>query len=161
TMSAGEQRDAASIIARNARLLLKHVNDLLDVSRLEAGKLKSDLKDSDLAALVRFVVSHFEVLARERAIELRVELPESCVCAVDAAMLQRALMNLLSNAFKFTPAGGVVRCRLEANPVEVRLSVDDTGPGVPPPLRESIFERFRQEEHGAKHRFPGTGLGLA
>ncbi|HEX7037943.1 MAG TPA: ATP-binding protein, partial [Pseudomonadales bacterium] len=162
TMSANEQRDAASTIARNARLLLKHVNDLLDVSRLEAGKLNIDLKDTDLPALVRFVLSHFEVLARERAIDLRVEVPdESCVCAVDAAMLQRVLMNLLSNAFKFTPDGGVIRCRLQSTSAEMRLSVDDSGPGVPPPLRESIFERFRQEEHGATHRFPGTGLGLA
>ena len=67
-----ERRETAQVIARNARMLLKHVNDLLDISKLEAGKLKIELQDTDVAALVRFIASHFDVLAAERDVDLSV-----------------------------------------------------------------------------------------
>ena len=100
------QLETAQVIARNARMLLKHVNDLLDISKLEAGKLKIELQTTDVAALVRFIASHFDILAAERDVSLSVQTPASLVAAVDAAKLQRVVMNLLSNAFKFVPLGG-------------------------------------------------------
>ena len=94
TMSLAERREAGEVVARNARMLLKHVNDLLDMSRIEAKKLKIDLVDSDVAALVRFVASHFSALAVERRIQFEVDAEQACVAAVDPEKLQRVLMNL-------------------------------------------------------------------
>jgi PAS domain S-box-containing protein len=152
------RRESAQVVARNARMLLKHVNDLLDMSKLEAKKLRIDLQDTDVSALVRFLASHFAVLAAERKIEYVVDADEACVAAVDPDKLQRVLMNLLGNAFKFT--GGRVRCSLRQTQ-EIMISVDDSGPGVKPELRQAIFERFRQGDGGVNRRVGGTGLGLA
>ena len=156
-----ERRESGQVIARNARMLLKHVNDLLDMSKLEARKLKIEPQDTDVAALVRFLASHFAVLAADRRIEYRIEADEACVTAVDPDKLQRVLMNLLGNAFKFVPAGGRVRCSLRQSPSEFTVSVDDSGPGVKPELRQAIFERFRQGDGGINRKAGGTGLGLA
>lgn len=172
-LSTGEptptQRQDLEGVERNARLLLKHVNDLLDVSKLESGKMVADYAQVDLARLVRQTAAHFESPAQERQIAYTVETPESLPAQVDADKVQRILMNLLSNAFKFAPAGGRVRCALdvggEAGTTGQRgyaiITVADSGPGVPLPLRESIFERFFQAEASSTRRFGGTGLGLA
>jgi PAS domain S-box-containing protein len=160
-MRPDELRETAQVIVRNAKMLLKHVNDLLDISKLEAGKLKIDLHDTDLCALVRYIASHFEIIAAERRVDFRVEVPPSWIGAVDPDKLQRVVMNLLSNAFKFVPRGGVVRCKLEVASDKVVLSVEDSGPGVDPALREAIFERFRQGDGAANREVSGTGLGLA
>jgi PAS domain S-box-containing protein len=160
-MDLSERREAAHVIARNARMLLKHVNDLLDMSKLEAGKLKIELRDVDVAELVRFLASHFGVLAAERTIDYVVDATEACVAAVDPDKLQRVLMNLLANAFKFVPDGGRVRCRLSQSSHELTISVEDSGPGVKPELRLAIFERFRQGDGGSNRKAGGTGLGLA
>ena len=84
-----------------------------------------------------------------------------CVAAVDPDKLQRVLMNLLGNAFKFVPAGGRIRCSLRHSAHELTVSVDDSGPGVKPELRQAIFERFRQGDGGINRKAGGTGLGLA
>jgi PAS domain S-box-containing protein len=161
TMGLAQRREAAQVVARNARMLLKHVNDLLDMSKLEAGKLKIELRDTDVAALVRFLASHFGVLAAERRIDYEVEAAEPCRTAVDRDKLQRALMNLLANAFKFVPDGGRVRCTVGRSPHELTVTVEDSGPGVKPELRAAIFERFRQGDGGIDRKVGGTGLGLA
>jgi PAS domain S-box-containing protein len=161
TMAIGERREAGQVVAKSARMLLKHVNDLLDMSKLEAKKLKIELVNSDVAALVRFLASHFAVLAADRGIELVVDADQALVAAVDPDKLQRALMNLLGNAFKFVPAGGKVRCSLLVSPDELSIAVDDSGPGVKPGERQAIFERFRQGDGGVNRQRGGTGLGLA
>src|SRR5436190_6317967 len=104
TMDVAQRRESGQVVARNARMLLKHVNDLLDMSRIEARKLKIELQDTDVAALVRVLASHFAVLAHDRHIEYTVDAELSCVNAVDPDKLQRVVMNLLGNAFKFVPA---------------------------------------------------------
>lgn len=160
-MELSERREGAQVITRNARMLLKHVNDLLDMSKLEAGKLKIELQDTDVAALLRFLASHFGVLAAERRIEYVVDADGACIAAVDIDKVQRVLMNLLANAFKFVSDGGRVRCSLRELPGNLVLSVDDSGPGVRPELRQAIFERFRQGDGGTNRKASGTGLGLA
>jgi len=149
------------VLERNARLLLRHVNTLLDVSKLEAGAMRPVYAEVDLAALVRLGAANFDGLARERGITLGLEVPDALPAQADAEKLERVLLNLLSNAFKFTPAGGRVRCALEGGEGRARLVVEDTGPGVPVDMREAIFERFRQAETGPTRQFGGTGLGLA
>jgi PAS domain S-box-containing protein len=156
-----QRRESAQVVARNARMLLRHVNDLLDMSKLEAGKLKIELQDTDVAALVRFLASHFAVLADERGIDYQIDANEPCMAAVDPDKLQRVIMNLLANAFKFVPAGGRVRCALQHSARELSVAVEDSGPGVAPALRQAIFERFRQGDGGSNRKVGGTGLGLA
>jgi PAS domain S-box-containing protein len=160
-MSPEIQRDTAKVIVRNARMLLKHVNDLLDISKLEAHKLKIDLQETDVTELVRFIASHFDILAVERSVNFLLETGPSYIAAIDPEKLQRVVMNLLSNAFKFVPAGGTVRCSMQTAAKELVLSVEDSGPGIKQEMRKVIFERFSQGEGGTNRQFAGTGLGLA
>ena len=156
-----ERRESAQVIARNARMLLKHVNDLLDMSKLEAGKLKIEPQDTDVAALLRLMASHFAVLAADRRIEYVVAADDDGVAAVDADKLQRVIMNVLANAFKFVPDGGRVSVSLRRSGDALAITIEDSGPGVPAHMRQAIFERFRQAEGGASRTRGGTGLGLA
>lgn len=161
-----EQRQDLEIVDRNARLLLKQVNDLLDVSKLEAGRMTPSYAQGDLAQLVRLTAANFDGLAEEKQITFTLELPESLPAQIDGVKVQRILLNLIANAFKFTPRGGTICCHLatdgaEAPATRAILAVRDSGPGVPLELRETIFERFSQGEGGTTRRFGGTGLGLA
>lgn len=160
-MPLAERRQSAQVITRNSRMLLKHVNDLLDMSKLEAGKLKIELQDTDISSLLRLLASNFAVLAAERRIDYVIDAADGCVAAVDADKLQRVIMNVIANAFKFVPDGGRVRIALKHSADLVVLSVDDSGPGVKPEMRHAIFERFRQADGGSARKQGGTGLGLA
>jgi CheY-like chemotaxis protein len=155
------RQELAQVITRNARILLKHVDDPLDISKFEAGKLNFTLQDTDMASLVHLTASNFEIVAHERKIDYLVLADEAYVCAVDPEKVQRVLMNLLANAFKFAPVGGTIRCTLQQVKKDLMLSIEDSGSGVKPELREAIFERFRQGEGGTNRQFGGTGLGLA
>ena len=151
-------------IVRNARTLARHVNDLLDVARVEAGQMGLDRDQVDAARLVRAIVSNFEFAAAERKVKLLVETPESLSWALDAGKLQRIVLNLLSNALKFTPPQGTIRVALEVEGGEgevptLVLKVADSGPGIAPEHREEVFVRFRQLESASNKG--GTGLGLA
>lgn len=166
---AGAERGSAEradleVIARNARTVLRHVNDLLDVAKLEAGRMAIGLAEVDAARLVRIAAAHFEAVAVERNVSFVVEAPEQLPRVLDAAKFQRILLNLLSNAFKFTPPGRRIRCTVRAagdgEPEGgLVLEVADAGPGVPVEHRDAIFLRFRQLD--AADRQGGTGLGLS
>lgn len=149
------------MVQRNALILHSHVNDLLDLSKLEAGKMRADLSRIDLADTLRLGAGCFESISVDRRVELEIEAPESLPLMLDAEKIQRVITNLLTNALKFTPPEGRIRCSLAKNPGEVELRIEDSGPGVPPAERERIFDRFRQAEPSSGHRFGGTGLGLA
>ena len=155
-----DRRDL-EVARRNAQILLKHVNDLLDVAKLEAGKIALNYAEVDLARLIGQLASNFELLARERQLSYRIEAPGPVPAQLDPDKFQQILMNLLSNAVKFTPPGGSVRCRLEVDQGLAVITVADSGPGVPVELRGAIFERFFQAEQPETRFFGGTGLGLA
>jgi PAS domain S-box-containing protein len=157
----GPQRQTLEMVARNGRLLLHHVNDLLDVAKLDAGKMEARYVETDLAALTRFIGGHFESLAQDRGIAFSIDAPASVLAETDVEKVQRVLLNLLSNAFKFTPEGGRIACVLRVNGTAASFSVEDSGPGVPEAQRAVIFEPFRQADEEATRRFGGTGLGLA
>jgi PAS domain S-box-containing protein len=159
-MNEDERRDL-ELVERNASSLLRHVNDLLDLSKLDAGKMKAEYEETDLAHLVRLVVSNFESLAHERGLRYQIELPSSLPAQVDPRKMERVLLNLLSNAFKFTPAGGSVRLAMRREDGRAVVEVEDSGPGIPVHMRDAIFERFRQIDSGANRQFGGTGLGLS
>jgi PAS domain S-box-containing protein len=154
-------RQALELVERNAGLLLRHVNDLLDLSKFDAGRMDAEYAEVDLARMVRLVASNFDSLAKEREIDWEIEAPGPLRAEVDPAKTERVLLNLLSNAFKFTPASGGVRIAVWRAGEQAVIEVEDTGPGIPAELREAIFERFRQLEGGADRRFGGTGLGLS
>lgn len=160
-LTVAQRRDLA-VIHRNAATLLKHVNDLLDLAKLEARRVELEYARFDLAHAVRSIAAHFEALASERLLDYEIATPERLESEADAEKIDRVLLNLLSNAFKFTPAGGRIRCALAAlGEDRVVLSVEDSGPGVAPELREAIFDRFSQGQRGTIDEFGGTGLGLA
>jgi len=163
-------RTDLEIVDLNARLLLKHVNDLLDASRLEAGMMTLEYSRLDMGEFVQRVAGHFESLAAERGTDFAVETEGGFEAEFDPEKLQRVLFNLLANAFKFAPERGRIRCSLRAlarpspgggSARWAVLDIADNGPGIAPEHREIVFERFRQVEGGSTRRFGGTGLGLA
>jgi signal transduction histidine kinase len=157
------QREGLETIVRSARMLLGHVESLLEIAKLESGRMELRYEEVDLAALVRLIASYFEVVAADRGIRFVVNVPSTLPAELDAEKLQQVLSNLLANAFKFVPDGGIVRCTLErpSSPSErsALLEVADSGPGIPAEARERVFERFVELDDS--HRFGGVGLGLA
>src|SRR3989449_6739974 len=125
-----EQRHDLEVIDRNARTLLKRVNDLLDIAKLEAGKVGVNRAEVDLAQLLRLTAAHFEAFAQERQISFAVETPPSVPAQADPEKLQRVFLNLLSNALKFAPDRGRVRCVLRVEADRAIVAFEDNGPGV-------------------------------
>ncbi|QWV91703.1 PAS domain-containing protein [Geomonas oryzisoli] len=156
-----KQRGDLAVVERNARLLLKNVNDLLDLSKLDAGKIDMEYARTDLAWLTRFVASHFETVADDKGIRFTITAPDELWGEVDSQKLQRVLVNLLGNAFKFTPPRGAIRLTLAPQAESALFVVEDTGPGIPAELRQAVFERFRQVDSGPTRSHGGSGLGLA
>jgi signal transduction histidine kinase len=156
-----EQRRQITSIARNGKSLLKQVNDLLDVAKLEAGHMKAHYTRFDLVPWVRHLASQYDVAADERRIHFQIDTPSALIVEADPDMLERTIGNLLSNAFKFVPSDGAIAVTLTGSDKRIRIAVSDTGPGIGEEQQSMIFERFRQGDGGATRRHGGTGLGLA
>ncbi len=148
-------------IERNARLLLRHVNDLLDVARLEAGRMDLRYSEGDLAELLRETAAAFAPLIETKRIAISIDAPASMRAQFDPEKIERVLMNLLSNATKFVPDGGRIHCLLSNAGAFAEITIEDSGPGIPAEMRELVFERFRQLDAGPARRTGGTGLGLS
>jgi len=161
-----EQREYAAIVQRSAQALLHIVDDILDVSKLDAGKLVLEAIDFDLTDIVKSVTLLFEPQARAKGIALGV-LVDPAVgsprCG-DPMRLRQILLNLVGNAVKFTEAGSVsvqVGPAGSNYPEHVRFEVSDTGIGIENGEQAHLFERFSQEDSSITRRYGGTGLGLA
>lgn len=156
------QRQQLQVVQRNAATLLKHVNDLLDLARLDARQMALRCQHLDLAVWVRDTAQQFHAIAPQRGLRYTIATPASLMAVFDPNKFERVLLNLLSNAFKFTPVGGRVHCELrQVSPSHGLLTVEDSGPGIPIAERSAIFERFHQTQHGTTRAHGGTGLGLA
>ena len=155
------QRRRIDVTHRNALRLLKLVNSLLDFSRIEAGRVQATYAPTDLARLTAELASVFESAMAKGglAYELDLQDPGEPVW-VDRDMWEKIVFNLLSNAFKFTLAGSV-RVSLRRHADMVRLSVRDTGSGIPEAELPRVFERFHRIEGTPGRTFEGTGIGLA
>jgi signal transduction histidine kinase len=156
-----EEHEQVVIAHRNSLRLLKLVNSLLDFSRLEAGRLKASYTPTELSSLTTELASNFRSAMQAAGLQLDVDCPPLAEPVyVDREMWERIVLNLLSNAFKFTFEGRVaVRLRRSGN--QAVLTVEDTGIGIPEGELPRIFERFYRVE-GAKGRtYEGTGIGLA
>ncbi|HWZ87200.1 MAG TPA: ATP-binding protein, partial [Polyangiaceae bacterium] len=164
-----EQRAALTMVERNAHLLLGHVSDLLELSRVDSVGVTLNRRPIDVGLLIRTIASGFRDLAKDLGVRYEVELPRlGKSVLLDTEKLERIAMNLLANAFKFTPRGGQVAFRVRltdgadrSDPQELVLTVDDTGPGIAVEDRGRVFERFRQLDSKPNRAFGGTGLGLA
>jgi CheY-like chemotaxis protein/signal transduction histidine kinase len=140
--------------------LLVLINDVLDLSRIEAGKMEINPSVLPLARLLEPIQRAFEPIARQKGLGFEVQIEENASIETDVQRLQQILRNLLSNAFKFTERGAVtLRVRLGGEQVE--LSVEDTGIGIAPEHLDSIFEAFRQADGTTQRKYGGTGLGLS
>ncbi len=148
-------------IERNARTQARLVEDMLDVSRIIAGKIRLDLKPIDPAHTVESAVDVLRPTAQAKRIDLALETnSENQLVFGDAARLQQVVWNLVANALKFTPSGGLVSVRLVRNDRFLELVVKDNGKGIPQEMLPFVFDRFWQAETGARTQ-PGLGLGLA
>jgi PAS domain S-box-containing protein len=137
------------------------VNDLLDLARLQAGRLQLRPELTDLRQLAERAAAAIEPLAQQRGQQVCVELPAMPVWAcIDPARLERALLNLLTNAHQYGRPGGRIGLRLEPCGSHARLAVSDDGPGIPPEQQERIFERFYRADSEQARRTGGAGLGL-
>lgn len=153
-------------IKKSGSRLLALLNDLLDLSKLEAGKMAMNRQRTDVGALIGEATGEVEALARARGIDVRTVITGATVAPLDAMRMLQVLRNLLSNAIKFTPEGGYVRIacaalpRTEATPAGLQIDVSDNGVGIPEEELESVFDKFVQSSK-TKTGAGGTGLGLA
>ncbi len=155
-----EQRESAARIVGGGRHLIEVINDVLDISRIEAGEMAIELAPIDVGATVDAVVGLVAPLAAERRMLVRIDLDaqHAHACA-DGHRLKQVLLNVVSNAIKYGPAGSEVLVRTVADGERVRVSVTDAGPGIAPDEAARIFEPFERLERDAATE--GTGLGLA
>ena len=149
------------IAIRNSRRLLRLVNQILDVAKLESGAMRLSPRALDLGPFTRGVVGAFAPVSERKGLRLTVDTPDSLLGAFDAEALEKILTNLLSNAIKFTPSGGTVHVALSKEGTSARLVVRDSGPGIPPDQIAHVFERFYQVDESTTRTQPGTGIGLA
>jgi signal transduction histidine kinase/ligand-binding sensor domain-containing protein/AraC-like DNA-binding protein/ActR/RegA family two-component response regulator len=164
-----EVRQRGGLVLRNARKLLSIINQLLDLSKLEAGALRLMPTSGDAAVTVRQLVAAFASLADSRGITLRCEAPASVPLVFDAVKLDEILTNLLANALRFTPAGGMVTATVaELAPTagapagSVEIALHDSGPGIAAEDLPHLFDRFYQAGNAATDaQRMGTGIGLA
>ena len=153
---------ALETIERNARAQAQLIDDLLDVSRIVAGKLRLDVRPTDPGTFIDAAVEAVRPAADAKGVHVQ-KVIDSAAIAVpgDPARLQQVVWNLLSNAIKFTPKDGRVQVRLERVNSHIEIVVSDTGQGISPEFLPYVFDRFRQADQKASRQFGGMGLGLA
>ncbi|MGD8698325.1 MAG: response regulator [Gemmatimonadales bacterium] len=164
--AAGTLTDAAGdlleIALRNLQRLIRLVDDLLDLSRVESGRVEIDLAAISLAESVRRAVSAVEGFAQGREVELVWDhSDEDALVIADSDRLQQVIVNLVSNAIKFSPQGSQVELRWWKQADQAVLEIADQGPGIPADQVERIFDKFRQLEQTVTRKYGGAGLGLA
>ncbi|MEK9968627.1 MAG: ATP-binding protein [Ferrovibrio sp.] len=160
-------RDYVGVIRESAESLLAIINDILDYSRLEAGKLRVAPSAIRISTIMDTMIALFASACTQKRLAMKVEIDPATPVGIesDPVRLRQILVNLIGNAVKFTSQGQIVlrvRPAMLAGAVPgVRFEVEDTGPGISPAAMTSIFERFSQEDASTSRRFGGTGLGLA
>ena len=151
---------ALDVIKRNATAQVQIIEDILDLSRISAGKLHLEVVQSELTSIVRTAVDTVQPMARGREVEI-ISMIDSVTpqVLVDPGRIQQVILNLLSNAIKFTPAGGRVFVRLVTGEKELVIEVEDNGEGISPDFLPFIFDRFRQKD--SSYARSHTALDLA
>jgi signal transduction histidine kinase/ActR/RegA family two-component response regulator len=149
-------------IERNSRLQAQLIEDLLDMSRIESGKVRLDMREVELGLVIESAIAAVAPSADSKGVEIERRIDGTSVMVRgDGERLQQVLWNLLTNAIKFTPRGGKVTVELTTHRDEAEITVRDTGIGIQPEFLEHVFDRFRQADPSTTRRFGGLGLGLA
>jgi two-component system, chemotaxis family, CheB/CheR fusion protein len=162
TANPAEIKQAAETVLQTIKTQAQIINDLLDLSRLNTGKLVLNRKPLSLVPLLKEMLPLASAQATEKEIVFEIELPEEpLIVDADAGRLEQIVWNLLSNALKFTPRGGQISVWLEYSPTEVELIVQDTGQGITAEFLPHVFDMFRQAESPATRQQGGLGVGLA
>ncbi len=152
----------AGHIVQAGRSLLEIINDLLDLAKIEAGKIDLHLTDFQILETCNSLMDFVKPLADKKEIDVRLDVHEKpSPMHSDAGKVKQILYNLLSNAIKFTPDGGVVRIEIDFADEMITVHVIDTGPGIPKEMHEAVFEKFRQIDSSLTREHSGAGLGLA
>lgn len=159
------QRDYLTTIHTSGEHLLALINDILEVSKIEAGRTVLDLNQFSITSLSRQSLDAYRTEAAQRHIELHLDLKllnaDQDAFIADPRRVRQILANLLSNAIKFTPDGGKVTLRVRRDPHLLTFQVEDTGIGIPENQQPLLFEKFQQLENVRQRQYQGTGLGLA
>jgi signal transduction histidine kinase/ActR/RegA family two-component response regulator len=160
--SSDETAEALDVIERNSHLQAQLIEDLLDVSRIISGKLRLDMQQVNLPEVIGAALSSVMPSADAKGIRVHPAIDSLAPpVAGDPARLQQIVWNLLTNAIKFTPAGGRVRVGLDRLNSHVQISVADSGAGIAPEFLPFVFDRFRQADASTTRRHGGLGLGLS
>jgi signal transduction histidine kinase len=157
------QKQKADRVDSNARHLLSIINDILDISRIEAGKMPLHIEEFEVPQLLAELLAEVEPLLQKARLPTLVEVQPGLPALVsDRQKVKQVLSNLLTNAIKFTPQGQVkVSAELHASGREMRLAVQDTGIGISPADQAKVFDDFRQADNSVTREYGGAGLGLA
>ncbi len=162
-----EQRETAEIIFSSGESLLTLINDILDYSKIEAGKLELEAIPFDFRVAIREVMELLAATARRKSLDLYVDYPEDQPFGFigDVGRIRQILLNLVGNALKFTDTGHVVvsfeQVQIEGDQVHMRIGVKDTGVGIDATVQDKLFSSFTQADASTTRKFGGTGLGLA
>jgi PAS domain S-box-containing protein len=160
-VEAHEQTEVFETIRRSAEAQQQLIEDLLDISRMMSGKLRLNMREADLAPVLRAAVEAVRPMAEAKGIFLALSLDERVgPVRMDPDRIQQVVWNLLNNAVKFTDRGGRVRARLERRDHNIVIEVQDTGQGISPEFLPHVFERFRQADATSTRTQGGLGLGL-
>jgi heavy metal sensor kinase len=159
--SRAEYRDIIGSMLEEVNRLTSLVDNLLTISRADAGSLQLELVDVPVMQLVREAAALFEVLVEEKALNLIVTGDESATVEGDRLFLRQALVNLLHNAVKYSPLGGTISVRVQSSINEVAVEIEDNGPGIPLEDRQKIFDRFYRVDRARWRESGGAGLGLS
>jgi len=141
--------------------LSRLIDQLLTLARAEAGEFHLERTDVSMDLLLKYIVETLTLLADEKGVALKLDSPSATVVRGDKEWLERALLNLLDNAIKYTPAGGRVTVRTESQASGVRIDIEDTGTGISPEALPHIFDRFYREDPARDKSVEGVGLGLS
>lgn len=157
-----KQKRLLEILSEESNRLIDLVNGLLDLSKMEAGMMTYRFEQASLPSLIERTLTEMVPLIEAKKISLEAKLDESLPpVLIDRERILQVLRNLIGNALKFTPEGGRVRVSARTGNREVKVSVTDTGPGIPGEDLDALFEKFRQAPHMNSNQMKGTGLGLA
>jgi PAS domain S-box-containing protein len=157
-----ERQDRAlEIVERNATALSRMVADVLDVSRIVAGKVRLNVQPIDLRMAIEEAIATVRPAAEAKGVRLQMLLEAAGPVLGDADRLQQVIWNLVSNAVRFTPRDGLVQVRLHHVGSDLEIVVSDSGAGIPPEFLPHVFERFRQADSRLSREYGGLGLGLA
>jgi len=150
------------VIERNGRAQLQLVEDLLDMSRIQSGTMRLEVQNVDIVGVIENAIASVQLAADSKGIRLeRTLTPPDAAISGDPGRIQQIVWNLLSNALKFTPRGGIVQVRLRGSEDQYEVSVTDNGAGIDPAFLPVIFERFRQADASTSRRHGGLGIGLS